>query len=144
MLPKPGRSFMIGLRLAGCPALPRTLRAIMISSISLLETAWARISWIGCRRKKKKFSHILNVTTKFLVIYTYKIGTYFHQLSWASWVLGTVFCNQGAITQHDNFPQNWVFLDLLVHSQALGSSNNKRCNPVAHSCIIANTQENLN
>lgn len=52
-------------------------------------------------------------------------NTYPHKLSWACWVLCTVFCNQGAVAQHGNLTQNWIFLDLVVHCQALRSGDNK-------------------
>lgn len=75
--------------------------------------------------------------------YTYKSDTYPQKLRWASWILYTVFSNQGAVAQHDNFTQNWVFLDLVVHSQALRSVKNKVLIVCPSSRIITNTQENF-
>ena len=46
----PGSIFMMGLRLAGWPALPRTLIAIIASSKSRLATDWISSSCMGCKR----------------------------------------------------------------------------------------------
>lgn len=66
--------------------------------------------------------------------------TYPHKLSWTRWVLCAVFCNQGAVAQHDNLTQNWVFSDLLIHSQALKGGENKELILCPRSHIVTNTK----
>lgn len=92
---------------------------------------------------EKNIIHIIDATIEIQSYNTYKSDTYPQKLSWASWILYTVFCNHGAVAQHDNFTQNWVFLDLVVHSQALRSVKNKVLIVCPSSRIITNTQENF-
>lgn len=69
-----------------------------------------------------------------------KYNTYPNKLSWARWVLCTVFSNKGAVSKHGNLTQDWVFFDLSVHSQALNSGVNKEViiRPSTH--ITTNTK----
>lgn len=47
-VPCMGRIFVIGLRLLGWPALPKTFRSRMMFWVSSFATASARSSWMGC------------------------------------------------------------------------------------------------
>ena len=59
--PNKGRIFVIVLRLWGCPALPRTFRSKLISSMFSSATALAIFSWMGLQREIKNHSHDLTV-----------------------------------------------------------------------------------
>lgn len=119
--PKLGRSFINVFRLPGWPALPKAFTPRMTSSISTFSRARMMNSWIGCGKKQKSFGLLCLKPTSC----HWMCDTYFHEFSRTRWVLHTVFSHQCTVAQHDHLAKNWVFLDLIVHKQALQKMGKK-------------------